>query len=295
MKIALGTVQFGVLYGISNNLGQTKKSEVEKILKYSYKNGIDMLDTAPSYGDSEGIVGDIIHNYSDNKHWRVITKTPHFKGDTIGDKQTNELLENFKISSNKLGEKNIYGLLVHDCNDLFLPGGEKLFNEMNNLKKNGLIKKIGVSLYSSKQIDTLLNNYDIDLVQLPVNILDQRLVNGRQLSRLKEHGVEIHVRSIFLQGLLLMPLNSIPSWFEPIMDKLCLLHQEARKQNMSVLQLAIAFVQSISDIDRVIIGVNTLDQMKEVINAASIKIDITDFSNLAVNDITYLNPSNWKV
>ena len=295
MKIALGTVQFGVLYGISNNLGQTKKSEVEKILKYSYKNGIDMLDTAPSYGDSEGIVGDIIHNYSDNKHWRVITKTPHFKGDTIGDKQTNELLENFKISSNKLGEKNIYGLLVHDCNDLFLPGGEKLFNEMNNLKKNGLIKKIGVSLYTKEQVERILNDFSVDLVQLPINILDQRLIDGGQLVRLKKHNVEVHARSVFLQGLLLMSLKDIPSWFDPIRGSLELFHKKAKELNMNALQLSLGFVQSIKEIDKVVVGVNTLEQLNEVVSASLIKVDKNELSSISINDPSFLNPANWKI
>ena len=166
---------------------------------------------------------------------------------------------------------------------------------MNQLKDDGFIKKIGVSVYSGEQIDRLLDNYAVDLVQLPINILDQRLLNGGQLSKLKQHGVEIHARSVFLQGLLLMPLNSVHPWFDPILRVLGEFHIKAKKLNMSALQLALGFVQSIDEVDKVIIGVNTLKQMHEIIDIASVRINIEEFSNLSINDSTFLNPSNWKI
>jgi aryl-alcohol dehydrogenase-like predicted oxidoreductase len=294
MKIALGTVQFGMSYGIANKLGEVGSPEIERILQYADRNGVEILDVASSYGNAESAIGKFISNQVRSKQWKVITKTPHFKSDII-DQQVDELLESFKLSLKKLGQKSIYGLLIHNCDDIFLSGGEKLLQIMDKLKQDGLIEKIGVSLYSGEQISSLLDNYLVDIVQLPINILDQRLLEGGQLSMLKKYGVEIHARSVFLQGLLLMPLKNISPWFNPIMNTLEALHVKASKLNMSTLQLALGFVQSISEVDKVVVGVNTLNQLREIISATSIYINTEEFSDLSINDPIYLNPSNWRV
>jgi aryl-alcohol dehydrogenase-like predicted oxidoreductase len=293
MNIVLGAAQFGMSYGVSNVEGQTAGHEVEKILKYAYSKNINMIDTAPSYGISEDVIGRTIH--CDNNNWNVITKTPIFKSNSIGDKQINQIVENFKLSLKRLGKKSIYSLLVHDCNNLFLPGGERILVALNQLKEDGFIKKTGVSLYTSNQIDKLLDNYLIDIIQLPINILDQRLIENGQLKNLNKNGIEIHARSVFLQGLLLMPIENIPRWFKPILDKLEYFHKEASERNMSPLQLALGFVQSIHDIDSVIVGINTLDHMHEITNTVSMYFNPAEFSNLSISNPTYLNPSNWKI
>jgi len=294
VKIALGTVQLGMDYGISNQLGQTEKSKAKKILQYASEQGIHIFDTAPSYGNSENIIGNFIRNNPNSKCCNIVTKTPYFKVDIIDSKQVNDLFKNFESSQNKLGTKYIYGLLIHNCNDLFSSGGKKLLNAMEKLKKDGFVKKIGVSLYDGQQVDQLLDNYSIDLVQLPVNILDQRLIKGGQLAKLKKYNVEVHARSAFLQGLLLMSPNNIPSWFDPVRGVLESFHKEAKKRNMSVLQLALSFVQSIDEIDKVIVGVNTLRQLQEVVSAASIRVNTTELSYISIDDPAFINPVNWK-
>jgi len=166
---------------------------------------------------------------------------------------------------------------------------------MERLRENGMVKKIGVSVYNSKQIAAILGKFNIDLIQLPINILDQRLVSGGQLTRLKNHGVEIHARSVFLQGLLLMSPNNIPSWFDPVRGVLESFHKEAKKRNMSVLQLALSFVQSINEVDKIIVGINTLEHLYEVMSATSMRVNITEFSNISIDDPSFLNPANWKI
>jgi aryl-alcohol dehydrogenase-like predicted oxidoreductase len=294
MKIALGTVQFGMSYGIANKLGEVGSPEIERILQYADRNGVEILDVASSYGNAESAIGKFISNQVRSKQWKVITKTPHFKSDII-DQQVDELLESFKLSLKKLGQKSIYGLLIHNCDDIFLSGGEKLLQIMDKLKQDGLIEKIGVSLYSGEQISSLLDNYLVDIVQLPINILDQRLLEGGQLSMLKKYGVEIHARSVFLQGLLLMPIDTIPSWFNPIKDTLKLFHEEAKKQNLTKLQLALGFVQSLIEIDKVVVGVNSLGQLHEIVSASSVRVNTAELSNISINNPIFLNPSKWKV
>jgi len=255
MKIALGSVQFGIPYGVSNNEGKTSKKQALSILNFAQKKGIRTIDTAPSYGDSERVLGKLF----EGEEWDITTKTLPFNSKSINEEQIEQLRSVFRESLVSLHKKSIYGLLVHSCNDLLKPGGEKIFREMERLREIGMVKKIGVSVYNSKQIAAILGKFNIDLIQLPINILDQRLVSGGQLTRLKNHGVEIHARSVFLQGLLLMSPNNIPSWFDPVRGVLESFHKEAKKRNMSVLQLALSFVQSIDEIDKVIVGVNTLD------------------------------------
>jgi aryl-alcohol dehydrogenase-like predicted oxidoreductase len=295
MSIALGTAQFGMHYGVSNQLGQTKEYEVEKILTYAYKQGINTLDTAPSYGNSEDVIGNYVCNHSTDEHWDVITKIPHFKTSTIDDKHIDKLFKTFFSLQKKLGKKSIYGLLIHNYSNLLSPGGKMLLDAMESLKKDGFVKKIGVSLYNGQQIDYLLDNYSIDLVQLPINILDQRLIEGGQLAKLKKNSVEIHARSAFLQGLLLMPIKNVPSWFGPILGVLESFHMKAREQNISALQLALSFVHSINEVDRVVVGVNTLNQLHEIINAKSLFINTEEFSSLSICNPDYLNPSNWGI
>jgi len=295
MNIVIGTAQFGMDYGVSNKAGKTTKKQVTDILKYAYQYGVTMLDTASLYGGAENAIGDFIYNEPSNIKWDIVTKTQKFISESIDKKQIDELVQNFHLSRNKLNQKMIYGLLLHSCDNLFIPGGGKLIQVMRELKDEGLVKKIGVSAYSAKQIDDVIDNYSIDLIQLPVNILDQRLVKGGQLKKLKQHGVEIHARSVFLQGLLLMELEQIPAWFSPIRPILNNVRQEAKAQNVSLLQLALRFVLSIEEIDKVVIGVNNVSQLAEVIAATSDDINIYDYESMSVKEERFLNPSNWNL
>ena len=271
-KIALGGVQFGIDYGVANNKGQVQIEEVQSILNYAKKNGVNILDTASGYGDSEEVLGKVgVDNF------QIITKTTSIK------QGVNGVVRIFYQSLKNLKQKKAYGLLIHDIGEIEHKQFDTLLIELARLKRQGLVKKIGVSVYNSQQIDYVLDNFSIDLIQLPINILDQRLINDESLVKLKKHNVEIHARSALLQGLLLMSINAIPSWFEPIKDTLKLFHEEAKKQNLTKLQLALGFVQSLTEIDKVVVGVNSLQQLREIIDASSVKVNTAELSNIAIN------------
>jgi len=291
MKIGLGAVQFGVDYGVSNTHGKTTKHEVSQILQFAYENGISVIDTATSYGSSENILGEVVTN----DDWRFVTKTPHFSDNSLNSTHVNQLKESFNQSLFNLRKKNIYGLLLHSCDDLLKPGGELIFREMERLREIGMVKKIGVSAYSSKQIAAILGKFNIDIIQLPINIFDQHLFVDGWLEKLKNKNVEIHARSTFLQGLLLMPKTSIPTYFLPIKEKIELFSKSAQELSLSKLELALGFVQSIDGIDKVIVGVNTVDQLREIIRSTKVKVDFKQFVNLAINDSNYVDPSKWKL
>jgi aryl-alcohol dehydrogenase-like predicted oxidoreductase len=291
MKLALGTVQFGLDYGVSNYNGKTIDDQALKILNYAWHNGIDTLDTARTYGDSEKIIGRVSNKYK----WNIITKTPSFTGEEISKEQLKLLDTSFNKSLSDLHRESVDTLLVHSADDLLKPGGIKLFEKITRLKESGLINNIGVSVYNYKQIDYLLDHYKVDIIQLPINILDQRLIRSGHLKKIKKYGVEIHARSVFMQGLLLMPLRTLPSYFSKIYNNIEEFIIQAHNNSLSNIELALGFVQGINEIDKIIVGVNTIDQLRDIINVSKTKVNFKEYSNLAVSDTFYLNPSNWKL
>ena len=290
-KLALGTAQFGMSYGISNKYGQTTQDQIIKILKLAQKNDIRVLDTAALYGNSENMLGGVLDDFD----WKVVLKTPHFNDEIVIEKKLELLNKYFFKSLQYLGRNKAYGLLIHDCNDLFNSDGEQLFGEMKKLRSLGLVKKIGVSVYTGDQIDQLLNNFDIDIIQLPVNIFDQRLVNSRRLEKLKQYGFEIHARSVFLQGLLLMPTKSIPPYFSPIKNYIKKFSDMANELSISKLELALGYVLGINEINKVIVGVNTAKQFEQIIGASISEIPFVEFNSLSIDDPIFVDPSCWKI
>ena len=291
MKIGLGAVQFGVDYGVSNTHGKTTKYEVSQILQFAYENGISLIDTATSYGSSESILGEVVTN----DDWRFVTKTPNFSDNSLNSTHVNQLKESFNQSLFNLRKKNIYGLLLHSCDDLLKPGGELIFREMERLREIGMVKKIGVSAYSSKQIAAILGKFNIDIIQLPINIFDQHLFVDGWLEKLKNKNVEIHARSTFLQGLLLMPRTSIPTYFLPIKEKIELFSKSAQELSLTKLELALGYVMGINEIDKIVVGVNTIEQLREIIEATQVKVNPMKFTDVSIDDQSYTNPSLWKI
>ena len=290
-KIALGAVQFGLNYGISNKTGQVSKQDVAEIFKFAYANGINVVDTASNYGSSEQVIGsEIGHN-----NWKIITKTPKFNKQTIQRAELDLLHETFNRSLLNLGVNQVYGLIVHSSQDLLVPGGKKLYSELEKLKSLGVVSKIGASVYTGEQIDELLNFFNIDIIQLPLNVFDQRLVEMGYIDKLKNRKIEIHARSVFLQGLALMPIHEIPSYFSPVLSKIKLLEVMAEKYSMSKLDLSLNFIKSIDGIDSTIVGITSLEQLKEIIQSCSNGISISniEYSKLAINNSKFVNPSKW--
>ncbi|MCP4370274.1 MAG: aryl-alcohol dehydrogenase [Deltaproteobacteria bacterium] len=295
MKLGLGTVQFGNGYGISNQNGKTPLSEVESILQFANENEISVIDTASLYGDSESVLGMMLpqqHNF------RIITKTPFFKKSRISSFDANNLKETFYKSLNRLRQSKVAGLLIHNADDLLTEGGELLFSALQELKQEGFIGKIGVTVYTREQIDGLLESYIIDLMQVPINVLDQNLINNGQLVRLKKKNIEIHARSVFLQGLLLMNPASIHSFFDPIKPILCKYQNFLISHSLTPVECALAFVKGISEIDFVIIGVNNLEQLKINLSSFNKKYDnyiLDEFKAFSINNPEFLNPSLWRL
>jgi len=294
MKIGLGTVQFGLDYGVSNQQGITPGAEVKDILTLAWESGITILDTAASYGVSEEVIGKSI---PEGMPFKIVTKTPPFKKERIDKADAATLKASFRQSLKKLRKPAIYGLLVHHAADLLVHGGPYLWQAMEELKAAGLVAKIGVSVYSPQEIDELLERYLPDLIQLPVNVFDQRMIQGGHLRRLKDRGIEIHSRSVFLQGLLLMPPEEIAPYFDTIKPVIMQYHSAMQNKRITPLTAALGFVYQQAEIDHIIVGVNNRLHLEEIIKVVG---DIQtsgklDFSNYAVHDESIINPALWRL
>jgi aryl-alcohol dehydrogenase-like predicted oxidoreductase len=279
-KLALGTAQFGLNYGITNHSGQIKIKEAIKILDLAKNSGIYTIDTSANYGDSEKVLGKI-----GVKDCQIITKTITLRDDI------NIVIEGLEESLLKLNIQQLEGVLIHNFDDLKNKNFNILFRKLEELKKEDVVKKIGFSTYTPEQVDFLIENFDFDIIQLPFNIFDNRLIEGGQLKKLKQRGVEVHARSIFLQGILL-ELSNLSHYFLSWQKEFQDYQQLVNESEMSSLEYALNYVLGIQEIDKALVGVNNELQLSEIIKSVKNKIYIKAFP---INNSNLLNPSLWKI
>ena len=286
-RLAIGTAQFGMDYGIGSSPGKVSISEVKKILEYARLTNINMLDTASAYGQSEKALGEL-----NVDEFKVVTKTRHFTNLKINDDDLNALNHDFNKSLRDLKLDSVYGLLIHNADDLMKPGASKIIEFIQNLKKTYKIQKMGVSIYEHKHLSFVLENFDIDLVQLPLNIFDRRLIDNGMLKLLSQEGLEVHARSIFLQGLMLMGNSSRPRKFDR-WDSLWKSWSEwLNDYKISPLEASIRYAMSFSEISKVLVGIDSINQLIEIVDAVSGVLPPIP-NDLYTDDSLLLNPSNW--
>jgi len=284
-RLALGTVQFGLDYGIANQEGQVDQIIANKILQVARVNNIDTLDTAIAYGESETCLGKIgTHDL------KIVTKIPAFPKDC--DQVYDWVQEQVNESLTRLGVDSVYGLLLHRSSQLLEKDGKTLFRSLQKLKATGQVQKIGVSICSPKELELLTPYFDFDLVQAPFNLLDRRLSSSGWLARLKDNNIEVHVRSVFLQGLLLMPAEEVPTKFSPWFELLTIFHKWLQQNNVSAIHACLSYPLSFPEIDRLVIGANSVTQLQEIIAATQSTVYL-GFPDLNCEDERLINPANW--
>ncbi|HMK53196.1 MAG TPA: aldo/keto reductase [Methanobacteriaceae archaeon] len=284
MKIALGTAQFGLDYGINNERGKIPLNEVIKLLDRCWETGIDVLDTAYAYGNSEKIVGDYIANTG--REFKVVSKLPNLN--------LAELETAFYSSLENLHLDHMYGCLIHDF-DAFLESPQ-IWDFFEKLKNENKIEKIGFSLYYPHELEYLLSNgFEMDIIQIPYNVLDQRF--QRYLPQLKDMDMEVHVRSVFLQGLLFKKPEELQGSFAKIKNKAHILRSLSAEMDVPLSAIYMNFVILNEFVDNVIIGVDGLKNLNENISAIkySNKVEniLDDLVKLEENDEDIILPINW--
>jgi aryl-alcohol dehydrogenase-like predicted oxidoreductase len=289
-RLVLGTAQFGLRYGVANDIGQVSFAEAAAVLAQAFKKGIFALDTAIAYGESERRLGEIGVD-----RWQVTSKLPPLPESCpdIGA----WVRESALASRERLKISRLRALLLHHSTDLCGSRGDTLYRALSALKEQGVVEKIGVSIYDPQELDALSPRYRLDVVQAPFNILDRRLATSGWLDRLHRAGKEIQIRSIFLQGLLLMPPANRPSYFArwtPLWDQW---HRWLTDQSLTPLQACLGFALSRLEIDRVVVGVNSLTQLDEILaNSANGEVStIGPPGSLISEDPDLVNPARWSI
>ena len=286
MKLALGTAQFGMKYGLSNAVGKVPQIEAQKMLNFALNHSIDLLDTAISYGSSEECLG-----RTGVAGFKVVTKLP-----PIPDSCENIypwVEKQIAASKSRIGVDAFYGLLLHKASDLNGAKASELYTALDSHRKSGEIQKIGISIYSPEELDLINKKFSIDIVQAPFNLIDRRLHTSGWLDKLKKRGIEVHARSIFLQGLLLMPLINIPSRFNRWKHLWTCLDHWKIESGVSAIKACISFPCQFEGIDRLIVGATSVRELREITNAFGHDF-IGPFPDIDSSDEMLVNPSNWN-
>ena len=278
-KIAIGTVQFGLEYGINNTTGQIKRDEISKILNRCKEVGIMHIDTASAYGNAEEVLGETIQLEGLTNSFQITTK---YKGDRV-----NNLSLSTQESLQKLKVEKLHCQMFHSYQD---------FKHTEYLIKPDSVDKMGVSVYTNEELLDTIKDPKICVVQCPFNLLDNHSVRGESLKLAKEMGVEVQVRSAFLQGLFFMDRDRLPFALLELKGPLQELYKICSDNQITMSHLALGYCLSKDYIDKVVIGVDSLEQLNtniEAIQTPLPKSIIEEIDKIKVNNQTLLNPTNW--
>ncbi len=285
-KLALGTAQFGLDYGINNESGKISNEEVFQILEFAVANGLDTLDTASAYGQSEEIIGQFVGKNSAG--FKIISK--------ISCSENREAKEELAKSLGNLGMERIYACLVHKFSDF--EQNQMLWQDLNNFKKGNIIKKIGFSIYKIEELEAILSSkVAFDILQVPYSIFDRRF--ERYFSLLRVAGVEICVRSVFLQGLAFKHPDDLSGSLTKIRGQLTKLRNLSAQFNLSITAICLNFALLNLNINKVIIGVDNFEHLRkcldELEHMEKVKKICGDLAQLSIEDENIILPFNWRL
>ena len=285
-KLILGTVQFGLSYGINNSKGKVSLNDSLKILGYAYDNGIRTLDSAEAYGNAHEVIG-IFHNKNPTKIFNIITKLPKLINYDIIDK-VNGYLKDLKVN-------HLETLMFHSFDSY--QNNINNFDVLKDLKSSNKIKSLGVSIYTNYEIEKVILNKDIDIIQLPFNLFDNANLRGDILQKAKIKGKIIHTRSSLLQGLFFKDENDSNKIVQKLKNELTLLSSISKRDKTSISELALSYCVQQETIDNVLIGVDSVNQLIDNLDAVNYKIKkktIDSINSINIGNLDLLNPSLWN-
>jgi len=285
--IAIGTANFGMQYGISNSRGKLSKKSVQEILALAKSRGVTCLDTANAYGESQKVLGEL-----GVRDWRVVSKISSVPEncediDSFVHTQINLILSSLSLS-------DFETVLVHNSKDLTGEFGEEVYEALNDAKSRGKVEKIGVSIYDPGDLESITSRFQLDVVQAPINVFDNRLHDSGWLDRLASTGVEVHARSVFLQGILLSAIAQKNEFFKPWKTTFEKWNRFAESSGTSPLMNCVKHVNSFEKVTFAVVGIDSAQNLSEVFDAfskPSQRISGNDFCA----DSQLINPATWSI
>lgn len=292
-KISIGTAQFGLPYGITNTEGQVQQEQVKSLLLLAQQSKIDYLDTAQAYGNSEKILG---NNLPASNSFHIVDKLEVQEKKQYFTEKDSSLWESlFQNSCEKLKTSKLGSFLLHSPNDLRKNGSHFLVDWLLSLKKRGLVDRLGISIYDSKDLIDV-DSRILDLVQLPLSLYDQSLLLDGTIKKLNSSNIAIHARSIYLQGLLLTSASEWPKWIALDTIK----HHEnliklSIKKKCSLIDLALGFAQEQEALEAIVLGVCNVNQFEQLIKSYSSPSPWlkNEWQAWALNDKKIIDPRLW--
>lgn len=289
-KLCVGTANWTQDYGSVPGQLRYQVDNLDELYTSITAQDVRIFDTAPAYGNAEELLGNHLLEYQ-----HVVTKTPLISEETISPKSLERVEASLLSSLRLLRTNKVYALLVHNVHDLFKPNGCRLADMMQKLRALGLVEHIGFSAYTAEEVERGLTAMDTNIVQLPMNILDQRFLRRGLLAKLVLNGIEVHARSPFLQGVLLSDPGQLPSHFDPIKEKIAALQTLAGELNTDVQRLAYEFVAQHPDVRKVVVGFRSAAEFSSLFTQGD-EIELVSQSTLQdfyVDDETLILPTLW--
>ena len=294
-KLCLGTAQFGMNYGITNQMGKPKDNEIDLIIESALNNNIFYFDTANAYGKSEIILGNKLVN---NKNIKFITKFNSEVENSFSKEVINKLENNFESTLKRLKTNSIDSFLIHNPYDMKRKNNHLLINWLHRLKSQGKINRIGISIYEESDLESIPLN-EIEVIQMPVSIYDQRLLKDSFINNLLENNIKIHIRSIFLQGLLLQVSNNWPKHInKSFLNHHAFYEKELFSKNISFMDAAISFIKNLDFPELVLFGVTNTSELKAIYESWNYKSNIVnklDFKLFKWDLEEDIDPRKWKL
>lgn len=286
-KIILGTVQMGLPYGVNNATGKISGHESREILMKAHASGIQFLDTAEAYGDAHQVIGNF-HRENPGHTFQVITKIPAAASVSNAAQKVEQYLNDLQVD-------RLEALMFHSFDSY--QKNRSMVSSWTHLREQNLFRHLGVSVYTNQELEVLVREEAVDLIQLPFNLLDNISLRGDLLEEAKINGKIIHTRSAFLQGLFFKAPDDNHTIVLRLKDQLLEIHRIAAEENISMAALALGYCLRQKNIDHVLIGVDSVQQLETNLAAASVRIKaetIERIDHIVTDNIALLNPSLWN-
>ena len=257
-RIVLGGAQLGLPYGILNGGETLSREEVACILNTADDHGIDSIDTAIAYGQSESIIGATSQN-----RFKIISKLPPLPMDISN--VSGWVHSQVQGSLTRLNCTSLDALLLHRPQDLTGAQGAELYDALGSLIAEKMIHRFGVSIYSPDDLEGIIGTFDIHVVQAPLNVFDRRILGVTE--KLSALNIEVHVRSVFLQGVLIANPKNRPQRFEPWSEHFALFDEWVHSSGMSAMACCMGFALQQPGIAKLVIGTTSAVSLDEIMNS----------------------------